>query len=197
MALGTIGTTALPTATPRPRSASQRMTPSAAERPKAEPPERQMPSTRSTRQAGSSRSVSRVPGAPPRISTEAMAGVSHSTTLTPERRRVSWALPTRMPSTSVMRLRGPGRSDIDTGSVEMERHGLEIGGLGQARMHGMIERRAGAAQDAALALGVSQAATDLLGEQRHVDQVRAGGHEQEAARRHQGRREPHPFAVAL
>ena len=57
---------------------------------------------------GSSRSVSRVPGAPPRTSTEATDGRSHSTTLTPERRRWSSALPTRMPSTSVMRLRGPG-----------------------------------------------------------------------------------------
>ena len=87
MAEGTIGTIASAMATPRPRSFNHRMTPSAADSPKAEPPERQMASIRSTRQDGSSRSVSRVPGAPPRTSPEAIDGVSHNTTLTPERNR--------------------------------------------------------------------------------------------------------------
>ena len=74
MAVGTIGTMASATATPRPRSLSQRITPSAAESPNAEPPDRQIASMRSLRDAGSSRSVSRVPGAPPRTSTDATDG---------------------------------------------------------------------------------------------------------------------------
>src|SRR3982074_1418038 len=66
MAVGTIGTMAPATGTPRPRSFSQRITPSAADRPNADPPLRQIASMRSLRAAGSSRSVSRGPGAPPR-----------------------------------------------------------------------------------------------------------------------------------
>src|SRR5690606_31122065 len=68
-AAGTIGTTcdgSAPTGNPRCRSSSQRITPSAAARPNALPPARHTASTVLTRFSGSSRSVSRVPGAPPR-----------------------------------------------------------------------------------------------------------------------------------
>src|SRR5262249_25434884 len=54
--------------------------------------------------------VSRVPGAPPRTSTAATAGRSGSTTVVPVRTRASSALPTLMPSTSVMRFRLPARN---------------------------------------------------------------------------------------
>src|SRR5262245_5363661 len=59
---------------------------------------------RSTVMAGSSRSVSRVPGPPPRTSIEATAGSSNTIAVTPEARRASWACPIRTPATSVMRL---------------------------------------------------------------------------------------------
>ena len=69
---GTMGTTwwgCSPTTKPTWRSASQAMAPSAAARPKALPPERHTAWTCCTRLDGSSRSVSRVPGPPPRTST--------------------------------------------------------------------------------------------------------------------------------
>src|SRR5207249_3945276 len=59
-----------------------------------------------TVRCGSSRSVSRVPGAPPRTSTEAVAAGSKMIAVTPEARRASCACPTRTPVTSVMRFRG-------------------------------------------------------------------------------------------
>ena len=59
-----IGTIAEPTVKPRPASASQSMTPAAASRPKAEPPDSTTASMRSTRVPGASNSVSRLPGAP-------------------------------------------------------------------------------------------------------------------------------------
>ena len=68
-------------------------------------------------------------------------------------------------------------------SIELQRQRLEIGGLGQAGMYRMVERRAGAAQDAAGTAGIAQAAAHLLGEQRRIDEVRAGGDEEEAAAR--------------
>ena len=135
MAVGTIGTTTSAMATPRPCSRSQRMTPSVDDRPKAEPPERQIASIASTRHDGSSRSVSRVPGAPPRTSTEATDGRSHSTTLTPERRRWSSSLPTRMPSTSVMRFLEPGRSMVYLSSRARARD-LEGGSKGPSLRSG-------------------------------------------------------------
>ena len=76
---------------PRPRSRSSACTPVAASRPNAEPPERTTASTRSTVRCGSSRSVSRVPGAPPRTSTLATAGSSKMIAVTPEARRASSA----------------------------------------------------------------------------------------------------------
>src|SRR5471030_2101938 len=64
-------------------------------------------------------------------------------------------------------------------------------------MNGMIERRAGGAQDAPAALGVAQATPDLIGKRRLVDQMRTGGHEEEAAARDQWGRQPHQLAIAL
>ncbi len=89
MAAGTIGTRIdgdcadVPTAKPRPAAASHSMTPAAASRPKAEPPDSTTASTRSTKVSEESNSVSRLPGAPPRTSTDAVAGASASTTVAP------------------------------------------------------------------------------------------------------------------
>jgi hypothetical protein len=61
------------------------MAPPAASRPNAEPPLSTTAWTTSIRPAGSSASVSRVPGAPPRMSTAHTAAASGRTTLTPLR----------------------------------------------------------------------------------------------------------------
>ena len=63
IAAGTIGTLAIPTSKPISRSSRKRTTPEAASRPKALPPDNTIACTRSTVLTGSSRSVSRVPGA--------------------------------------------------------------------------------------------------------------------------------------
>src|SRR5205823_14859101 len=75
-------------------------------------------SMRSTNVAGPSNSVSRVPGAPPRTSTDATAGASHKTTVVPVMAAESSAWPTSSPGTSVIRLRGPG-SAISSLHVKM------------------------------------------------------------------------------
>ena len=67
-----------------PFSRSAACTPDAASRPKAEPPDSTMALTASTELCGSSRSVSRVPGAPPSTCTPATAGSSQRTTVTPD-----------------------------------------------------------------------------------------------------------------
>jgi hypothetical protein len=83
-------------------------TPAAASSPKAEPPEESTSASIAwTVFSGASRSVSRVPGPPPRTSTAATAAYSNRTTVTPERKRESSALPTWRPATSVIRLSGP------------------------------------------------------------------------------------------
>jgi hypothetical protein len=61
------------------------MAPPAASRPKAEPPLITTAWTTSIRPPGSSASVSRVPGAPPRTSTAQTAAASGRTTVTPLR----------------------------------------------------------------------------------------------------------------
>ena len=61
------GTRTEPTANPRPMPCSTSCTPDAAASPKAEPPDSTSASTLSTVRAGSRRSVSLVPGAPPMI----------------------------------------------------------------------------------------------------------------------------------
>ena len=80
------------------------MTPPAASRPKAEPPDRTNASTCSTIISGSSNAVSRTAGAPPWIAIEATAGSSKMTAVTPVAMRSSSADPTRTPATSVIKL---------------------------------------------------------------------------------------------
>ena len=108
---GTIGTTPSSIATPRPCSSSHSITPSAAARPKALPPLSTTASTWRTELIGSSRSVSRVPGAPPRQSTAPTVPGGVSTTVVPAAQpepsstsgSIRWWWPTRIPPTSVMR----------------------------------------------------------------------------------------------
>ena len=108
MAAGTMGTRTAPTGNPRPLSAKASATPDAASRPKADPPDRTRASTFCTRRSGASRSVSLVPGAPPMTCTAAVNGCSEVSTVVPDLRVASEALPTRNPSTSVTRLCLPG-----------------------------------------------------------------------------------------
>src|SRR5579871_3492179 len=97
-----MGTTCAPTWMPSPRSSRNRITPLAASRPKALPPESKIACTCCTVLVGCSRSVSRVPGAEPRTSTPAVAPFSKSRTVQPVGRRASVNCPTLMPCTSVM-----------------------------------------------------------------------------------------------
>jgi hypothetical protein len=69
-----------------------------------EPPDSTSASTRSTVISGSSKAVSRVPGAPPIMAIEAVAGASNTTRLTPEARRSWTADPTLIPARSVIKL---------------------------------------------------------------------------------------------
>src|SRR5438094_5003946 len=102
-AVGTIGTMpADPTGRPRPRSLSQRITPSAAPSPKAEPPVSRTASMRSTTWRGFSASSSRVPVARPRTAQAARIPLSGpSTTLQPVARSRSVQCPTEIPRTAV------------------------------------------------------------------------------------------------
>ena len=84
------------------------MTPLAASRPKAEPPERTIASISLTSLSGSSSGVSLLPGAPPRIEIPAVKGLSAVMTVTPDLSVPSAALPTFSPSISVIRLVLPG-----------------------------------------------------------------------------------------
>ena len=84
IAAGTIGTRTAPTAKPRPAAARASITPDAASSPKAEPPESTSASTLSTSRSGASRSVSRVPGAPPMTCTAATNGSSAVNTVVPD-----------------------------------------------------------------------------------------------------------------
>ena len=81
IAAGTIGTTAGPARNPRPSARSRSTTPDAASSPKADPPDSTSASTAGTSRPGASRSVSRVPGAPPRTSTPATNGASAVSTV--------------------------------------------------------------------------------------------------------------------
>src|SRR4051794_33317303 len=82
-------------------SSSQRTVPVAASRPNALPPERTTAFTLSTMFSGLSRSVSRVPGAPPRCDTPPTASPSTRITVQPVGRSLSVWWPTLMPSTAV------------------------------------------------------------------------------------------------
>ena len=102
IAAGTMGTQPCGVSKPMPRSSSHRCTPSAAASPNALPPLSRMAWTRSTRRIGSSRSVSRVPGDPPRTATPPTALSPHSTTVQPVAASASVQWPAAMPGTAVM-----------------------------------------------------------------------------------------------
>src|SRR5450755_448415 len=108
-AAGTIGTGPPAVAKPCPRSARYRITPSAADNPKADPPARTIASTRSTVREGSSRSVSRVAGAPPRTSPEPTEPEENSITVTPVPIPVTWPM------------RTPATPKLDTGGIVAHR----------------------------------------------------------------------------
>src|SRR2546425_568472 len=98
-----------PTGRPRPRSLSQRITPSAAPSPKAEPPVSRTASMRSTTWRGFSASSSRVPVARPRTAQAARIPLSGpSTTLQPVARSRSVQCPTEIPRTVVRPAGGGG-----------------------------------------------------------------------------------------
>ena len=97
---GTIGTGPAGVGVPTPRDSRCAITPSAAASPKADPPVSTIAWARGTVASGRSRSVSRVPGAAPRTSTEATAPASgSSTTVQPVRATGSLQWPTRTPAT--------------------------------------------------------------------------------------------------
>src|SRR5207244_5308714 len=102
-AVGTIGTTpAGPTGNPRPRSRNQRITPSAAPRPYADPPVRRIASIWPTRWRGWRASSSRVPVARPRRAQAPRIPPSGaSTTVHPVARARSVQCPTLRPRTAV------------------------------------------------------------------------------------------------
>ena len=81
----TIGRHGPQSAKPRPRAASQPISPVAASSPNTEPPDRTTPSTFWISPPARSASVLIVPGAPPRTSAAARVGRSASTTVTPVR----------------------------------------------------------------------------------------------------------------
>ena len=83
IAAGTIGTTLPPTGNPTPSPSKNRMTPSAAAKPYALPPDSTTACTLSTLASGLSKSVSRVPGPPPRTSTPATAPLRVNTAVQP------------------------------------------------------------------------------------------------------------------
>src|SRR5881409_1201826 len=85
-----------------PLSSQKRMTPSAVARPKAEPPLSATASMRATRRSGSSRSHSRVAGAPPRTSPDATVPAGSKQTVQPVRATGSVQCPTRTPGMSVI-----------------------------------------------------------------------------------------------
>ena len=64
---------------------------------------------------GDKTAVSRTPGAPPWMATEATAGSSNRTAVTPDAPRGSSAFPTSRPGTSVMRLRRTGMAHLCAG----------------------------------------------------------------------------------
>jgi len=84
IALGTIGTLIGPVSKPRFRFFRQSITPLEASKPNADPPERTSPSILSTILSGDNKSVSFVPGAPPKILALALNEVARVRTVTPD-----------------------------------------------------------------------------------------------------------------
>ena len=89
IAAGTIGTRDGPAGQPMLCSSSHRTVPVAASRPNALPPDKTIAFTLSTMLSGLSRSISRVPGAPPRCETPPTASPSTTMTVHPVGRSVS------------------------------------------------------------------------------------------------------------
>ena len=84
--------------------------------------------------AGSSSAVSRVPGPPPRMSIEPVAGSSNTMAVTPEPIRASSAWPTRTPGTSVIRLRSAATSTLADSQQGCPQLGARLS-RGQRRVH--------------------------------------------------------------
>ena len=80
--------------------------------------------------------------------------------------------------------------------IEAEGQRLQIGALGQRRVHRVVGGGAGVLQDAGAAAGIGEAVPHRLGEFRRPDIVGAGGEEQEPAGRGQLRRQPRQLAIA-
>ena len=103
-AVGTMGTRVTPTSKPMFLSSRYLMTPPAASRPKALPPDRNIPWTSSTTWATPRASTCLVPAALPLTSIPQVAPLSKRMTVQPVQPSKSEAWPTRMPSMSVMAL---------------------------------------------------------------------------------------------
>ena len=73
---------------------------------------------------------------------------------------------------------------------------LEIGALGQLRMHRMVRPGAALNSSFGIALRPAEAPDHRIGEVARRDMVAARGDEEEAAPRHQRRRQPHQLAIA-
>ena len=96
-AAGTMGTRTGPTGKPWPCCSNHCMTPDAASKPKALPPESKTACTWGTELWGASTSVSRVPGAAPRTSTPPTVPSGQITTVQPVGRSLKRWCPTNMP----------------------------------------------------------------------------------------------------
>ena len=117
--------------TRRPRSSRNRTTPSAAARPNALPPVRSTACTSSTSIPGRRRSVSRVPGAPPRTSPDPTVPGGHSTTVHPVSPSGSVAFPTRIAGDvgDGAALRSPGHAPLREPVAERPRRASGEGPL--------------------------------------------------------------------
>src|SRR5262245_25806142 len=103
MACVTTGTVAAPNLRPRPSARRKDSTPPAASRPNTEPPDSTTASRPLTVISGSSRALSRAPGAPPRLVPEATLSRASRIAVTPLATAAASAWPTATPGTSVMR----------------------------------------------------------------------------------------------
>src|SRR5262249_55417666 len=112
-AAGTIGTRATPVSKPMPASSRYATTPSAAASPKALPPVSRIAFASCTSMPGRSRSVSRVPGAPPRTTPDPTVPGGGRTTVQPVMPAASVQCPTRIPGTRVITDASSGSSALN------------------------------------------------------------------------------------
>ena len=143
---------------PRPCASSERITPSAAASPNAEPPVSTTASTCSTSRCGSSSAISRLAGAPPRTSPDPT--VPAGTSDDGDAGAVAGPVPDPMPGTSVIRRRPP-RGERGTDAPSSAPTGPEA-----------PQRRAGA--DVACELGDER--VDLVGALEHEHVAGAAEH---------------------